>query len=207
MGLPQMTSVLESCRTGVMVPNLERTPPQIMGPFYPVTDRPDSGGDLACPADRPSRARGQLIYVTGRVLTCSGRPVEGARIEVWHANADGKYRHPSDVNPAAIDPNFDGFGLLMTDAAGRYRLRTVKPGRYPTVDGEIRPPHIHFDVQGRFDRLVTQLYFAGEPENHTDRWLQAAPRPDLLIAALDPALPQLDPEARVAVFDIVLPSG
>jgi protocatechuate 3,4-dioxygenase beta subunit len=86
-------------------------------------------------------------------------------------------------------------------------LRTIKPGRYPTAEGDIRPPHIHFAVDGRFDRLVTQLYFAGEPENQTDRWLNAAPRPEQLITALEPAPSHLEPWARVARFDIILASG
>jgi protocatechuate 3,4-dioxygenase, beta subunit len=187
-------------------PRLRITPPQIVGPFYPVSAQPDLAGDLARPSGGTGQARGELLYVMGRVLTCAGEPVAQARIDVWQANADGKYRHPSDVNPAELDPNFTGFARLRTDADGRYLLRTIKPGRYPTVDGEIRPPHIHFSIEGRVDRLVTQLYFAGEPENQTDRWLNAAPRPEALIASLVPA-PHIEPGARVAMFDIVMPSG
>jgi protocatechuate 3,4-dioxygenase beta subunit len=186
---------------------LQITPPQVVGPFYPVAERPDLAGDLTRPGGGAGEARGRLIYVMGRVLTCAGKPVAGARVEIWQANADGKYRHPSDVNPAPLDPNFKGFALLTTDADGCYRLRTIKPGRYLTAEGDIRPPHIHFGVEGRFDRLVTQLYFAGEPENLIDRWLNAAPRPEQLIASLEPAPPHLEPWARVAMFDIVLPSG
>jgi protocatechuate 3,4-dioxygenase beta subunit len=119
---------------------------------------------------------------------------------------------PADIGIRAIpiwrlDPNFRGFAMLTTDASGRYQLRTIKPGRYPTAAGEVRPPHIHFAVDGRFDRLVTQLYFAGEPENQIDRWLNSAPLPERLIATLQPPQPHLEPEARIAVFDIVLPSG
>jgi protocatechuate 3,4-dioxygenase beta subunit len=186
---------------------LHVTPPQIVGPFYPVAERPDLAGDLARSSSGAAEARGQLLYVMCRVLTCAGEAVAGARIEVWQANADGKYCHPSDVNPAPLDPNFKGFALLTTDAVGRCQLRTIKPGRYPTAEGDIRPPHIHFAVDGRFDRLVTQLYFAGEPENQTDRWLNAAPRPEQLIAALERAPSHLEPWARVARFDIILPSG
>jgi protocatechuate 3,4-dioxygenase, beta subunit len=190
-----------------MLPStLPRTPDQILGPFYPLNCRPDLTGNLAHIAGA-GEARGQLIYVVGRVRTCSGQPVSAARIEIWHANADGRYRHPSDIKPVPLDPNFEGFATLVTDAEGRYRLRTVKPGRYQTPDGEVRPPHIHFVVQGRFDRLVTQLYFAGEPENLTDRWLQSAPRPELLIAILEDPPPDLESNARVATFNIALPSG
>jgi protocatechuate 3,4-dioxygenase, beta subunit len=187
--------------------SLEITPPQIVGPFYPVTERPDLAADLARPRGSAAEAEGQLIYVRGRVLTSSGEPVVHARIDIWQANAAGKYRHPSDTNPAPLDPNFKGFARLTTDASGRYSFRTIKPGRYPTAEGDIRPPHIHFAVEGRFDRLVTQLYFAGEAENQTDRWLNAAPRPERLIVTLEEPASQIESRALVAHFDIVLPSG
>jgi protocatechuate 3,4-dioxygenase, beta subunit len=83
---------------------LQITPPQVVGPFYPVAERPDLAGDLARPSGGAGEARGQLLYVMGRVLTSAGEPVPGARIEIWQANADGKYWHPSDVNPALVDP-------------------------------------------------------------------------------------------------------
>jgi protocatechuate 3,4-dioxygenase beta subunit len=186
---------------------LQITPPQIVGPFYPVAERPDLAADLARPSGSATAARGQLLHVAGRVLTCSGEPVAHARIEIWQANAAGKYRHPSDTNPAPLDPNFKGFAQLMTDAAGRYAFRTIKPGRYSTAEGEMRPPHIHFSVDGRLDRLVTQLYFAGEPENQTDRWLNSLPQPERLIVALQAPPSHLESCACVAHFDIVLPSG
>jgi protocatechuate 3,4-dioxygenase beta subunit len=97
---------------------LHITPPQIVGPFYPVTERPNLAGDLARSSSGTPEARGQLLYVIGRVLTCAEEAVAGARVEIWQANADGKYCHPSDVNPAPLDPNFKGFARLMTDAAG-----------------------------------------------------------------------------------------
>jgi protocatechuate 3,4-dioxygenase, beta subunit len=183
------------------------TPPQIVGPFYPVSERPDLATDLARPTGSAAEAQGQLIYVGGRVLTPSGEPVSHARIDVWQANAAGKYRHPSDINPAPLDPNFKGFARLTTDASGRYNFRTIKPGCYPTAEGEIRPPHIHLTIEGQFDRLVTQLYFAGEAENLTDRWLNAAPHPERLIVTLQEPPSHLEKHAMVANFDIVLASG
>jgi protocatechuate 3,4-dioxygenase, beta subunit len=81
---------------------LEITPPQIVGPFYPISERPDLATDLARPSGSASEAQGQLLYVTGRVLTSSGEPVALARIDVWQANAAGKYRHPSDTNPRRL---------------------------------------------------------------------------------------------------------
>jgi protocatechuate 3,4-dioxygenase beta subunit len=186
---------------------LQITPPQIVGPFYPIAERPDLAADLARPTGSAAEARGQLLHVTGRVLSRLGEPVSHARIEIWQANAAGKYRHPSDTNPAPLDQNFKGFAQLTTDVAGRYAFRTIKPGRYPTAEGEIRPPHIHFTVDGRLDRLVTQLYFAGEPENQTDRWLNSLPQPERLIVSLQAPPSHLETCACLAHFDIVLPTG
>src|SRR3954471_20367621 len=183
------------------------TPPQIVGPFYPVSEHPDLATDLARPSGSTAEALGQLIHLSGRVLTRSGAPVPHARIDIWQANAAGKYRHPSDINPAPLDPNFKGFARLTTDAAGHYSFRTVKPGRYPTAEGDVRPPHIHLTVEGQFDRLVTQLYFAGEVGNLTDRWLNAAPHPERLIITLHQPPSYLQSDALVASFDIVLASG
>jgi protocatechuate 3,4-dioxygenase beta subunit len=183
------------------------TPPQIVGPFYPVSERLDLATDLARPSGSNAEAQGQLIYVRGRVLTSSGAPVPHARIDIWQANAAGKYRHRSDINQAPLDPNFNGFARLTTDASGQYSFRTIKPGRYPTAEGDIRPPHIHLSVKGRFDYLVTQLYFAGEADNVTDRWLNAAPHPERLIVTLREPPSHLEKHALVAHFDIVLASG
>jgi protocatechuate 3,4-dioxygenase, beta subunit len=183
------------------------TPPQILGPFYPVTDHPDLTADLARPTGSAAEAQGQLIYVSGRVLARSGEPVSRACIDIWQANAAGKYRHPSDTNPAPLDPNFKGFARITTDAAGRYSFRTIKPGSYPTPEGDVRPPHIHLTIEGRFDRLVTQLYFAGEAGNLTDRWLNAAPHPERLIITLHQPASYLQSDALLASFDIVLASG
>jgi protocatechuate 3,4-dioxygenase beta subunit len=188
-------------------PRLEITPPQIVGPFYPVSELPDSAVDLTRPSGTAAVAQGELICVSGRVLAASGVPVAHARIEIWQANAAGKYRHPSDTNPAPLDPNFKGFARLTTDAAGHYQFQTIKPGRYPTIEGEIRPPHIHFAVDGRFDRLVTQLYFAGEPENQSDRWLNSAAQPERLIVALQTPPSHSEGSACLALFNVVLPSG
>lgn len=186
---------------------LEITPPQILGPFYPLSERPDLAADLARPSGSATEAQGQLILVMGRVLTRSGAPVSHACIDVWQANAAGKYRHPSDTNPAPLDPNFKGFARLTADAAGRYSFRTIKPGRYPTLEGDIRPPHIHFTVEGRYDRLVTQLYFAGEADNGTDRWLNSVPRPERLVVKLRESASSFESRTLFAHFDIVLASG
>jgi len=110
---------------------------------------------------------GQRIIVTGRVLDGDGRPVPHTLVEIWQANAAGRYRHAADSWPAPIDPNFTGVGRTMTDADGRYRFVTVKPGAYPwrNHDNAWRPAHIHFSLFGRAftQRLVTQMYFPGDP--------------------------------------------
>jgi protocatechuate 3,4-dioxygenase, beta subunit len=187
-------------------PALRRTPDQIMGPFWPTAAMPDRSGDLTRISGRAGQAQGQLLHVMGRVLKRDGKPVAGAKLEVWQANSFGKYHHPSDDNSAPLDPNFEGFGELVTDADGRYHFETVKPGKYP-AGRSVRPPHIHFDVTGHLDRLVTQMYFEGEPDNAQDQWLHSTSRPEALIVWLQPPLAEFEPESRLAIFDIVLTTG
>jgi protocatechuate 3,4-dioxygenase beta subunit len=158
----------------VLAQALQRTPDQILGPFYPVVKPPHQGADLTTIPGKPGRAAGQVIHVMGRVVNLEGQPVPGAHMEIWQANTHGRYTHPSDTNPAPLDPNFEGFTVLTTDAEGRYRFKTIKPGAYPVGPNAMRPPHIHFDVTGKTNRLVTQMYFAGEPLNDQDRFLQGA---------------------------------
>jgi protocatechuate 3,4-dioxygenase beta subunit len=186
---------------------LKQTPGQILGPFYPVAKPPTQSADLVNLPGRPGRAEGQILHVMGRVLTREGKPIEGARVEIWQANTYGRYTHPSDQNPARLDPNFEGYGVQVTDAEGRYHFRTIKPGAYPTGPNSMRPPHIHFEVTGRQHRLITQMYFAGEALNEADPFLQSAGAgKERLIVSLKPAGPDLGPEpdALVAVWDIVL---
>ena len=83
------------------------------------------------------------------------------KLEIWQANGAGRYTHPHDRNPAAIDPNFDGYATVMTDSEGRYRFRTVKPGAYPVVADYWRPPHIHYDITGKVNRLITGDVLSG----------------------------------------------
>ncbi len=110
---------------------------------------------------------GQRIIVHGRVLDGDGRPVPQTLIEIWQANAAGRYRHPVDNWPAPVDPNFTGAGRTVTDVDGSYSFITVKPGAYPwkNHDNAWRPAHIHFSLLGRAftQRLVTQMYFPGDP--------------------------------------------
>ena len=110
---------------------------------------------------------GERIVVSGRVLETDGRPVPNTLVEVWQANAAGRYVHAGDRHPAPIDPNFSGAGRCVTDAEGNYRFVTIKPGAYPWLNhhNAWRPAHIHFSLFGRAftQRLITQMYFPGDP--------------------------------------------
>jgi len=184
-----------------------RTPEQILGPYYPLKGF-DQNADLTRVPGRPRRADGQVLNVMGRVLNLKGEPVRNAKVEIWQANANGRYTHPSDTNPAPLDPNFEGSVVLTTDQEGRYRFKTIKPAGYPAGPNRMRPAHIHFQVSGRQDRLVTQMYFEGDPYNDTDRFLLTAlEQKDMLIAKLLPAISGMEPESKLVVFDIVLYAG
>jgi len=135
---------------------------------------------------------GERIIVTGRVLDTDGRPVRNALVEVWQTNAAGRYAHKRDQHPAPLDPNFTGAGRCLTDADGRYRFVTVKPGAYPWKNhpNAWRPAHIHFSVFGTAftQRLVTQMYFPGDPLMAHDPILQSISSPEArerLVAAFD----------------------
>ncbi|MGZ5213157.1 MAG: protocatechuate 3,4-dioxygenase subunit beta [Actinomycetota bacterium] len=115
----------------------------------------------------PGEPQGQRIIVHGQVLEGDGRPVRNTLVEVWQANAAGRYAHPADIHPAPLDPNFQGAGRALTDDQGRYRFVTVKPGAYPWKNhaNAWRPAHIHFSLFGRSftQRLITQMYFPDDP--------------------------------------------
>jgi protocatechuate 3,4-dioxygenase beta subunit len=153
---------------------LHVTPQEMLGPFYPAHPLPDHDFDLTRIRGRSGRARGEIIEVVGRVLQPDGIPVQHAAIEVWQANAAGKYRHPDDMNPAPIDPDFQGYARLVSGADGGFRVLTVKPGSYPAPIG-IRTPHIHLEIRSREFRLATQIYFSGEPLNAADPLLASMP--------------------------------
>jgi protocatechuate 3,4-dioxygenase beta subunit len=123
--------------------------------------------DADLTAGHPGEPIGERIIVTGRLLDGDGRPVAGQLLEIWQANASGRYRHHGDQHPAPLDPNFAGAGRCLTGPDGSYRFKTIKPGPYPWRNhhNAWRPAHIHFSVFGTAftDRLVTQMYFPGDP--------------------------------------------
>ena len=184
-------------------PVLLRTPDQILGPVYPISQVADASGDLTRHAG--GQAEGTVLYVTGRVMASDGTPVADARIEIWQANQHGRYAHPADANPAPLDPHFGGFAVLHSAADGTYRLKTILPKAYPVSPTSIRPAHIHFLVTGKMERLVTQMYFAGDPYNESDPFLKSARRPEALIVAPIPVPDESG--ALQANWDIVLGAG
>lgn len=186
------------------------TPGTVMGPFYPLMNRPRrAGADLGCLPGRRARARGRLLYVAGRLVDVSGKPIAGAGVEIWQANAEGRYNHPSDGNSAPLDRNFAGYGVLRTGADGEFCFKTIFPSGYPVVRGWNRAPHIHFLITGRRDRHVTQMWFPDHPLNRQDRLLMNFGKKERarLIGRLEGPSPNMEAESRVARFDIVLTNG
>jgi protocatechuate 3,4-dioxygenase beta subunit len=148
---------------------------ELSGPANVLRRLPPVRGDLAGHGDK--RALGQLIHLRARVVDEDGAPVAGAVVEIWHCNAAGKYIHPNDRNDAPADPNFYGAARMVAGESGLVELRTIKPAAYPVPDAGPwwRPPHVHFSVWGRvwLSRLVTQMFFPGEPLNESDAVLNA----------------------------------
>jgi protocatechuate 3,4-dioxygenase beta subunit len=177
------------------------TPAASRGPFYPVASPLEDDANLAEIGGR--RAQGQIVLVGGRVLDAKGRPVAGARVEIWQANAFGRYHHPGDTSSKMVDPHFQGSGFSIADADGAYRFLTVKPLAYGMGFG-MRTPHIHFRIAPpNGGELVTQMYFAGEPLNERDALLGQIRDPAARAAVIVDFRPQGD-GALSGTFDIVL---
>jgi protocatechuate 3,4-dioxygenase beta subunit len=199
---------LSGAASSVFAQALRRTPGEILGPFYPVLRSVERTADLTSLPGKPGRAAGQVIYVMGRVVNVEGQPLKGARVELWQANTHGRYTHPSDTNPAPLDPSFEGFAMQDTDAEGRYRFKTIKPGAYPATPTWMRPPHLHFEVTGKINRVITQMYFPGEPLNDKDLLLQnVRANKEGLIAKVVAPTSDVEPDSRIVVWDIVLDKG
>ncbi|MGD8349498.1 MAG: protocatechuate 3,4-dioxygenase subunit beta [Gammaproteobacteria bacterium] len=155
-------------------------------------------------------ALGPRILVHGRVRDQSGRGVPGALVEIWQANAGGRYRHVNEGYLAPLDPNFGGCGRCLTDADGNYRFTSIQPAPYPWPNGpnSWRPAHIHISLFGPAfaQRLITQMYFEGDPLIPLCPIVNAIPRPE----AVDALIARLDPEAALPMdmlawrFDITL---
>ena len=189
---------------------LPHTLTELTGPVYGEAELGELDNDLT--RQHEGECLGERIIVTGRLLEEDGKPVRNALVEIWQANAAGRYRHDNDRHPAPLDPNFSGAGRCLTDGDGRYRFVTIKPGAYPWKNhpNAWRPAHIHFSLFGRSftQRLVTQMYFPGDPLFPHDPIMQSVRDPrarERLISRFD--LDTTEPEWALGYhFDIALRS-
>jgi len=206
---PYKTSILRSPQRPLL--SLDNTISEITGPVFGDGILGERDNDLIHNFAKPGEsAIGPRIIVHGRVLDEQARPVPGVLIEFWQANAGGRYRHKRDGYLAPLDPNFGGCGRTISGDDGGYSLRTIKPGPYPWPNGvnDWRPSHIHFSVfgSGFAQRLITQMYFEGDPLIAIDPIANTIPDPaalDMLIAPLDMSM-TLPMDATAYKFDIVL---
>ncbi len=199
------TRLRAPCRTPLMIPH---TLTEVTGPA--LGERDFSALDADLTRQHGGEPLGERIIVHGRVLDSNGRPIPHTLVEVWQANAAGRYAHDLDRHPAPLDPNFTGAGRCLTDAEGRYGFVTIRPGAYPWKNhhNAWRPAHIHFSLLGRafVQRIVTQMYFPGDPLFGQDPIFNSVRDPvarDRMVAAFD--LDATEPEWALAYrFDIVL---
>lgn len=184
--LPYRSSALRFPREALHLVDPEAA--ELVAPVFGASDVEAHEQDLTL-----SGAIGERMVVTGRVLDGDGRPVAGQLVEIWQANAAGRYLHAGDQHDAPLDPNFTGVGRALTEADGSYRFTTVRPGPYPWKNhhNAWRPAHIHFSLFGTefTQRLVTQMYFPGDPMLAYDPIVQSIRDDrarDRLVAAYDP---------------------
>jgi protocatechuate 3,4-dioxygenase beta subunit len=203
---PYLATALRAPRKPLIV--LPHTLSEVTGPIYGHGDIAETDNDLT--RQHPGEPLGERIVVAGRVLDDNGRPVPHTLIEIWQCNAAGRYLHRTDQHAAPLDPNFSGAGRTRTDANGNYRFVTIKPGAYPWKNhpNAWRPRHIHFSLFGTAfaTRLVTQMYFPGDPLIPFDPILNSIPSErarERLISKFDLSL--TEPEWALGYrFDIVL---
>lgn len=185
------------------------TPPQTPGPFYPGEKAFLTENDLTVVPGRFVRAKGQVVYVKGKVVDTACQPIVNANVEIWQACESGKYNNPRDPNPAPLDPNFRYWAETFTNNQGEYWFKTIIPGAYPADRTWTRPPHIHYKISclGYRD-LVTQMYFGGNALNDSDLILQqiAASERDSVIVDFTPSPGDLEPGSLLGSFDITLRS-
>ena len=149
------------------------TPNETAGPFYPITPQKDQDFDLTQIEGRSQAALGEVVHIKGRVIDTEGNPIEDATVDIWQANAAGRYNHPHDTNPAPVDPSFQGWAIVQSGKNGEFKFKTIVPGPYPVSEDWTRPPHIHFKVsKAGYDEVVTQMYFPDHELNLLDNLLQ-----------------------------------
>ena len=203
------TSVLRSPQKALL--SLDNTISEMTGPVFGHNIIDDLDNDLILNYSQKGELPvGERIVVHGRILDERGLPVPNVLLEFWQANAGGRYRHQKEIYIAPLDPNFGGCGRTLTDENGGYCFRTIKPGPYPWPNGvnDWRPAHIHFSVfgQGFAQRLITQMYFEGDPLIAKCPILQTITDPDAveqLVAPLDMGN-SLPMDSLAYKFDIVL---
>ncbi|WP_226561644.1 protocatechuate 3,4-dioxygenase subunit beta [Salipiger thiooxidans] len=203
------TSVARSPRYSLI--SLQNSVSEITGPVFGHNDIDDGDNDLLVNYSQPGESPiGERIILHGRVLDENARPVANTLVEIWQANAGGRYRHKKDTYLAPIDPNFGGCGRTLTDENGYFYFRTVKPGAYPwrNLVNHWRPAHIHVSVfgSGFVQRLITQCYFEGDPFLPICPIVQTIPDQD----AIEQLTAKLDLNATIPLdsvaykFDVVL---
>ena len=154
-----------------------RTPSLLLGPYYPLAASEDAGTELFR-GTAPSGTR--RLRLEGRVQRLDGTPLPDVRIELWHADPAGRYPHPSAWEAEAVLAGFTGYGTTRSDAAGRFAFTSLVPGGY-REGTTFRAPHLHLQLSGRADRLVTQLFLPGDARNDADRWYRAVVHPERLL--------------------------
>jgi len=177
------------------------TPPEIEGPFYPITAQKDKDFDLTQIKGHDHAALGEVVTIRGRVVNTEDEVIEDATVDIWQANAAGRYSHPHDENPAPLDPNFQGWAIVQSGQKGGFKFKTIVPGEYPVSKEWTRPPHIHFKVsKNGYEEVVTQMYFPDHKLNQVDNLLQgkSAAEQKMMIAQSDTN------EPGTLTFNIVL---
>lgn len=205
---PYKSTVLRSPNKPLIV--IPQTMSELTAPVYGHDDLQPLDDDMTKNAAKNGEPLGERIIVVGKLTDDAGRPIRNALIEVWQANAAGRYLHKWDQHDAPLDPNFYGTGRILTDENGDYRFTSIKPGAYPWRNHENawRPPHIHFSIFGTafISRLVTQMYFPGDPLLKYDPIYNGIPDEkgrERLISTFD--LETTEPEWALGYrFDIVL---
>jgi len=202
------TSVLRSPKNALI--SLQNSLSEITGPVFSSDELGPLDHDLIMNYAKTGLPIGERIIVHGFVRDEHGRPVKNALVEVWQANAGGRYRHKKDQYIAPIDPNFGGCGRMLTDANGYYYYRTIKPGPYPWRNkvNDWRPAHIHYSLSGDgiAQRLITQMYFEGDPLIPTCPILRSIPNEEAIRALIAPQDTQafIALDSRAYRFDITL---
>jgi protocatechuate 3,4-dioxygenase beta subunit len=202
------TSVLRSPRNALI--SLQQSLSEVTAPVFDPGELGPRDNDLILNAAKGGLPVGERVVVHGFVKDQLGRPVKNALVEVWQANASGRYRHKKDSYIGALDPNFGGCGRMLTDENGYYAYRTIKPGPYPWRNrvNDWRPAHIHYAISGDgwVQRLITQMYFEGDPLIATCPIVRTIPSEEQVrgLIALQDTAAFVPLDSRAYRFDIVL---